>query len=150
MWGLPSGLSLHQPLLDEYQTELVIFLLHMKNEFCSHHLQSPPELWRGSTQSRSSVPLQPHGLNKASIYSFNRHMFIVKQKNKIRASHSTRGQTVTSSFVQVFPRWTLFFFWSTSSGRAVTDEVISCLFWSDLRDRLQMCGQRDRVSHEKR
>lgn len=31
MRGLPSGLSLHQPLLDVYQTELVIFLLHMKN-----------------------------------------------------------------------------------------------------------------------
>lgn len=77
--------------------------------------------------------------NKAGIYSFIWHMFVVKQKQN-QSIDSIRGQTVTSSLVQVFPRWTLVFFWSTSSGHGVTDEVISCLFWSDLRDWLQMWG----------
>lgn len=60
-----------------------------------------------------------------------------KQKQN-RSIDSGRGQPVTLSFVQVLPQWTLVFFWSTSLGRRATYEVISCLFWSDLRDWPQM------------
>lgn len=108
--------------------------------------------WGCVKQLRCSIhhaPLQLHGINKASIYSFIWHMFIVKQKQN-PSIDSIRGQTATPSFVRVFPRWTLIFFWSTSSGHGVTDEVISRLFWSDRRDWLQMWGLRGRVSHEKR
>lgn len=44
----------------------------------------------------------------------------------------------SSSSVRVFPWWTLIFFWSTSLGRGITDEVTSCLFQLHLRDQLQM------------
>lgn len=44
----------------------------------------------------------------------------------------------SSSSVRVFPWWTFIFFWSTSLGRGITDEVTSCLFQLHLRDQLQM------------
>lgn len=51
---------------------------------------------------------------------------------------SIKGHPESSSSVRIFPRWTLVLFWSTSLGHRITDEVTSCLFGLDLRDRLQM------------
>lgn len=155
VFGVCSSLYLYQKYI-----QLNLFF---KQELLQHMKDRCSILWSTNWGIHSifkvgvheAVPLQDppsfqlHRINKGSICSFTGHMFIVKQKQN-QSIDSIRGQTVTSSFVQAFPRWTLIFFWSTSLGHGATDEVISCLFWSDLRDWLQMWGLRGRDSHEKR
>lgn len=63
---------------------------------------------------------------------------VCHQPSPSQSTASIKGQPESSSSVRIFPRWTLVLFWSTSLGRRITDEVTSCLFGLDLRDRLQM------------
>lgn len=95
------------------------------------------------------LPRQLRRTNKGGVHPFIWHMSTVKPKQKsAHRFHTSPDCNLLHCSCKVFPRWTLVYFWSTSSSRGVTYEVTSCLFWSDLRERLQMLRLRGRVSHE--
>lgn len=106
-------------------------------------------LYKVLLRSTHRLPQQLHRTNKAGVHPFIWHMSTVKPKQKsAHRSHTSPDCNLLHLSCKVFPRWTLVYFWSTSSSRGVTYEVTSCLFWSDLRERLQMLRLRGRVSHE--
>lgn len=113
------------------------------------HLGFTGRLYKVLLRGTQRLPQQLRRTNKAGVCPFIWHMSTVKPKQKsAHRFHTSPDCNLLHLSCKVFPRWTLVYFWSTSSSRGVAYEVTSCLFWSDLRERLQMLRLRGRVSHE--